>query len=68
MLRALSRYLQQTRIRYSQDYMAATLVKNAAVAGKLVDLFHARFDPRLPLDREARAMREASLDAEIEVI
>ncbi|MBV8565724.1 MAG: NAD-glutamate dehydrogenase, partial [Methylobacteriaceae bacterium] len=57
MLRALSRFLQQTRIRYSQDYMWATLVKNAAVAAKLVELVYARFDPGPTIGSEERAGR-----------
>ncbi|MBV8566535.1 MAG: NAD-glutamate dehydrogenase, partial [Methylobacteriaceae bacterium] len=58
--------LQQTRIRYSQDYMWATLVKNAAVAAKLVELVYARFDPGPTIGSEERAGREAAIAAEIE--
>ena len=46
LIRALSRFLRQIRVPYSQDYMWATLTKHATLAGKIVDLFHARFDPR----------------------
>ena len=46
LIRTLSRYLRQIRVSYSQDYMWATLVKHAAVASDVVELFHARFDPR----------------------
>jgi glutamate dehydrogenase len=66
LVRAFSRYLRQVRLPYSQDYMWATLVKHAAIAAKIVDLFHLRFDPRLDLTREARADRQAALAAEIE--
>ncbi|PTW60894.1 glutamate dehydrogenase (NAD) [Breoghania corrubedonensis] len=45
MLRALSRYLRQIRVRYSEDYMWGTLGRYPAVAAKLVELFHTRFDP-----------------------
>jgi glutamate dehydrogenase len=55
LVRALSRYLRQIRVPYSQDYMWATLVKHAAVANDVVELFHARFDPRA----EAETVREA---------
>ncbi len=68
LLRTLSRYLQQARVRYSQDYMAGTLVKNAPIASKLVDYFHKRFDPRSPLAAEERAAQEAALTAEIETL
>jgi glutamate dehydrogenase len=46
LIRTLSRFLRQVRVPYSQDYMWATLVKHAGIAGNIVDLFHARFDPR----------------------
>ena len=46
LIRALSRFLRQIRVPYSQDYMWATLTKHAGVAGNIVELFHARFDPR----------------------
>jgi glutamate dehydrogenase len=46
LIRTLSRFLRQIRVPYSQDYMWATLTKHAAIAGQIVDLFHARFDPR----------------------
>ena len=46
LIRTLSRFLRQVRVPYSQDYMWATLVKHAGIAGNIVELFHARFDPR----------------------
>lgn len=46
LIRTLSRFLRQIRVPYSQDYMWATLVKHSAIAANVVDLFHARFDPR----------------------
>src|SRR5581483_813930 len=36
LIRALSRFLRQIRVPYSQDYMWATLVKHAAIAGTIV--------------------------------
>ena len=51
LIRTLSRYLRQIRVPYSQDYMWATLVKHAAVASDVAELFHARFDPRDDADR-----------------
>ncbi len=44
-LRAWSRYLRQTGIPFSQDYMAETLAANARIAALIVALFEARFDP-----------------------
>ncbi|MEH6726272.1 MAG: NAD-glutamate dehydrogenase domain-containing protein, partial [Hyphomicrobiales bacterium] len=45
LLRTISRYLRQARIPFSQDYMWSTLNRYSAIAGELVTLFHARFDP-----------------------
>lgn len=45
MLRMISRYLRQTGIPFSQDYMWSTLNRYSGIAAELVALFHARFDP-----------------------
>ncbi|KMO19052.1 NAD-glutamate dehydrogenase [Methylobacterium platani] len=63
LVRALGRYLRQLRIRYGQDYLAATLSRHPALARRLVALFYARFDPRLAGDR---AERQEVVRAEIE--
>jgi glutamate dehydrogenase len=57
LLRSFARYLRQGAAGLSADYMAQTLVKHSAIAAKIVDMFHARFDPR-NLD-EAKAQRIA---------
>lgn len=44
-IRALSKYLRQAGIRFSEDYMWTALNNYPAIAGKLVELFHLRFDP-----------------------
>jgi glutamate dehydrogenase len=44
LLRALCKYLRQVGIRYSEAYMADSLVAHADLVGMLVELFHARFD------------------------
>jgi glutamate dehydrogenase len=46
LIRTLSRFMRQIRVPYSQDYMWTTLVKHAGIAAEVVELFHARFDPR----------------------
>jgi len=46
LVRTISRFLRQIRVPYSQDYMWSTLRKHAGPARELVELFHARFDPR----------------------
>ena len=44
LLRSCAKYLRQVGIAYSSDYMAATLVKHADIAGKLLEIFYLRFD------------------------
>jgi glutamate dehydrogenase len=66
LIRAMSRFLRQIRVAYSQDYMWATLVKHAKIAADVVRLFHARFDPRLNVPADERAKRQADIAAEIE--
>ena len=66
LIRTLSRFLRQVRVPYSQDYMWTTLRKHAAIAARIVALFHARFDPALGLARDERAGRETSIASEIE--
>ena len=65
LIRAMSRYLRQVRVPYSQDYMWATLVKHAGIAAEIVALFHARFDPRSDA-AEARADKQKEIAARIE--
>jgi len=68
MVRGLARYLRQIRVPYSQDYLWTTLVKHAELAARIVELFHARFDPRLDMTEagSGRAAREAAIAAGIE--
>ncbi|MEQ8357530.1 MAG: NAD-glutamate dehydrogenase [Kiloniellaceae bacterium] len=62
-LRAYCKYLRQARIPFSQAYMETTLARNLKLTRLLVDLFLARFDPRLAKDA---AKRSKKLAAEIE--
>ncbi len=64
LIRTISRFLRQIRVPYSQDYMWATLRKHAPLATRIVELFHARFDPRAKV--ADRAARESAIIAEIE--
>src|SRR5438093_3702145 len=58
LVRAISRFLRQIQVPYSQGYMSTTLVKHASIAADLVHLFAARFDPRLSAqERKARAAK-----------
>ena len=53
LLRTLSRYLQQIKVGFSQDYMWETLVRNAGISAALVELLHVRFDPERGEGRQA---------------
>ncbi|MCB1492051.1 MAG: NAD-glutamate dehydrogenase, partial [Rhodobiaceae bacterium] len=65
-LRALSRYLRQARLPYSQDYMWQTMDRHAHIANLLVDYFHTRFNPDPSLQQEMREARERSILGDIE--
>ncbi|HEV8256826.1 MAG TPA: NAD-glutamate dehydrogenase, partial [Casimicrobiaceae bacterium] len=56
-LRACCKYLRQTRLTFSQEYMEQALAGNPAIARGLVELFQARFDPARPADADRRAER-----------
>jgi len=64
LLRGFGRYMQQVRVPYGQDYLAAALTRSGTIAARIVALFHARFDPRLA-DAE-RTARQTSIRADIE--
>ncbi|HUB91376.1 MAG TPA: NAD-glutamate dehydrogenase domain-containing protein, partial [Dyella sp.] len=49
MLRGYCKYLQQVGIAFSQNYMEETLIRYPAIAGLLIELFNAKFDPRREL-------------------
>jgi len=66
LIRTFSRFLRQIRVPYSQDYMWATLRKFAPIAGQIVALFKARFDPDTAISHDERAKREAEIAAAIE--
>ncbi|MEX2650729.1 MAG: NAD-glutamate dehydrogenase [Alphaproteobacteria bacterium] len=61
-LRALSKYLRQAGIAFSQSYMRETFNNNRAIARLLVELFSARMDPDAGT---GRAERLAALKAAI---
>ncbi|MBT4044379.1 MAG: NAD-glutamate dehydrogenase, partial [Rhodospirillaceae bacterium] len=60
-LRALCKYLRQTGVAYSQDYMEDTLAANHRITGMIASLFEIRFDPAAAADgRQARAEQLAA--------
>ena len=69
MLRGYCKYLLQTGAAFSQAYMEDTLNRYPAIAGLLVELFLARFDPRREdLSAEALKAAGATLAAEMEAL
>jgi glutamate dehydrogenase len=69
LIRAISRFMRQVRLPFSQDYMWATLRAHPDIAAKIVALFHTRFDPRSDTDvapGSPRQARQEALNAEIE--
>ena len=52
MLRAYSKYLLQTRVPFSQEYMQQTLANHSNIVSQLVALFHHRFDPNISATRD----------------
>ena len=60
-LRAISRYLLQAGIAYSQTYVSSALNDNPVIAAALVSAFRTKFDPALEFaDRAAREAAVAS--------
>ena len=51
-VRAYAKYLKQTGFTFSQAYIEQTLAAHPAITGKLVALFHARFDPARAAHRD----------------
>lgn len=67
-LRAISRYLQQAGLSYSQTYIAEVLLAQTDIAKAIVDVFEAKFRPDRTGDRGAKVdalvkTLDASLDA-----
>jgi glutamate dehydrogenase len=65
-LRAVARYLRQATIPYSDAYMVRTLLRHPDVAGLLIKLFAARFDPDGQDEQEADSLKqqiEETIDA-----
>ncbi len=68
-LRAYCKYLQQVGIAFSQTYMEEALNRYPAIAGLLVELFNAKFDPRREqLDAAELAHAGAALRREMQAL
>ncbi len=68
LLRALSRYLRQLGIPFSERYLQATLVGHPAIARAIVNLFLARFDPNLTDEERRVEERTTAIGAAIEEV
>jgi glutamate dehydrogenase len=66
LIRAISRFLRQIGVPYSQDYMWTTLRRYSGIAAQIVTLFRTRFDPHLGVTAQERAAREAATVSAIE--
>ena len=69
MLRGLCKYLLQTGVPFSQVYMEETLNRYPLIAGLLVELFEAKFDPtRETLSKSALEQARKRLHKELETL
>ncbi len=68
-LRGYCKYLQQVGIAFSQSYMEETLNRYPAIAGLLIELFNAKFDPRREqLSADELAKAQADLRREMQTL
>ncbi|HEU4856496.1 MAG TPA: NAD-glutamate dehydrogenase domain-containing protein, partial [Rhodanobacteraceae bacterium] len=69
MLRGYSKYQQQVGTTFSQNYMEETLGRYPMIAGLLVELFEAKFDPRRESgDAASRKLAREALEHELGVL
>ena len=68
LLRALSRYLQQVGIAYSQSYISQSILRNQGLAVDLLTLFKLKFDPELVLDESAITRLQESIETKLEAV
>lgn len=54
-LRSYAKYLQQTGTIHTQDFIAQTLIGHPTIAAGLLELFEARFSPKIEGDRDELA-------------
>lgn len=71
-MRAVSRYLQQAGVPFSQPYLATALNAHPEIAAGLVSAFATKFDPDLVLSEDERAAKleavRARLAAELDAV
>ena len=67
-LRAIARYLRQAGSTFSDRYTEQVLVAHPRVARRLVELFHARFDPLRPRDEGAAEALGEEIEEAVDAI
>ncbi len=67
-VRAMCKYLLQTRMPFSQAYMENTLATHPDIARQLVALFRARFSPEATQSTEQIGERVATIEAALEQV
>ena len=68
LLRTIARYLRQTGIPYSLDYLWGALRRYPAIAARLVDLFVARFEPGLKQRERTETRIAKEIEAALEAV
>jgi glutamate dehydrogenase len=69
MLRGYCKYQQQVGTTFSQSYMEETLTRSPMIAGLLVELFEAKFDPRREdADAATRKAARVALERELRAL
>ncbi len=68
MLRTIARYMRQTQIPYSLDYVWDTLIRHPRLSALLSELFTARFDPAVKNRDDARQRVNRRINAALESV
>jgi glutamate dehydrogenase len=61
LIRCFSKYLQQLRIPFSQDYMQDVLVAHAGLANALVQQFELQFNPSISRQKRSKQLKECKI-------
>jgi glutamate dehydrogenase len=68
LIRAISSYLHQIQVPFSQTYMQSTLLRNASISHTLVRLFEARFDPQQKQSEETISKLQEDISLALEQV
>jgi glutamate dehydrogenase len=67
-IRAYAKYLRQTNMTFSPDYMQQTLTANPAITKQLIRLFQARFDPVQADGTERASSIRGDIESALELV